>query len=249
LIQHAPGLIARVTVNDIPFYRRTVDFHMAPSGPFNHMIVPGENVVTVELDEVPGAIPHNIVRGFEFRIMREEDDHVIFQAKYPDFLQEYPDDKQKLPIAHTRFFEPNFENPKPIWMDAPVDSFPSSGTQEQHDAVRQLYDSFTRADVDGFLAASELKLVEHRRFYGVIPELAPTAAKQRYGEMLQQPWDVDPYDPKELVFERRADGRAAYVTRKDGTHALQARHKTDPTQLWRANLLLTRAEGRWRIFW
>ena len=259
-ILHAPGVVARVTVNDIPFYRRAVDFSMSPAGPFNHMIVPGENIVVIELAEAAGPIAATATRTFDFRVMREADDRVIYRMKWPDVASEprpegleppirYLDKERELPIVHTGRFEPDFENPRPLWLDAPPGAFPAEGTQDQHDAVLELHDAFRRRDVDGFLAASELKLAEHRRFYGVIPELAPDAAKARYSEMLREPWDLDPYDPKQLVFERRADGRAAYVTRKDGTPALQARHQTDPSQAWGANLLLTRAEGRWRIFW
>ncbi|MBL9022652.1 MAG: hypothetical protein JNL21_10660 [Myxococcales bacterium] len=259
-ILHSPGVVARVTVNDIPFYRRAVDFAMSPAGPFNHMIVPGDNVVVLELTPAPGPVPPTVTQTFDFRIMRESDDRVVFRAKWPD-LVDYPkpekgdpptrylDQDKRLPAVYTGRFEPDFENPRPIWLDAPTGAFPAEGTREQHDAVLELYEAFRRRDVDGFLAASELKLAEHRRFYGAIPELAPDVAKARYGEMLREPWNLDPYDPSQLVFERRAEGRAAYVTRKDGTPALQARHQTDPSQAWRANLLLTRAEGRWRIFW
>jgi len=244
-----PGVVARISVNDIPFYRRVVDHHASPSGPFNHMIVPGENVVTLELAEVPGVVPANVVSVFEFRVQREADDRYLFRAKWPELAKEYPEEQRQLPIVHVRTFEPEFETPMPIWIDAPRDFFPSDGTPEQHDTVRELHEAYRRGDADAFLGATQLKLAEHAKFYGQTPELAPAAAKQRYAELLREPWDLDPYEPEALVFEQHADNRVAYVTRRDGGPALNATHKTDPTQAWRPNLLLTRVSGRWRIFW
>jgi hypothetical protein len=94
-----------------------------------------------------------------------------------------------------------------------------------------------------------VKTAEHRKFYGLVPEMTEEYARGHCTQMLRQPWEVDPYDPKELVFERHQQGRVAYVTRKNGDYALQARHKTNPNMAWKANPYLTRTEGRWRVFW
>jgi hypothetical protein len=247
-ILHAPGIYARVLVNDIPFYRRIVDCNMAPAGPFNHLIVPGENVVRIELAEA-GENDPTIIRTFEMTVLRQVDGAVRFREKWPDFAKEYPEEERKLPIVHERKLQSDCETPLPVWWDSPHERFPSEGTRDLHDAVRALHDAYARADVDEFLYLVELKFAEHKKYYGAVPDLAPEAAKERYGALLREPWDLDPYDPKEIVFEHRAGGRVAYATRRDGSHALRARHKTDPSQSWTANLLLTRRDGRWRIFW
>lgn len=248
IVKHAPGIYARVAVNDIPFYRRAVDCNLAPAGPFNHLIVPGDNVVTMELFEVGEPTP-TIIRSFSMEILREKDDVACFREKWPDFGKEYPEEERKLPIVHTRGFKSEGEVPKPIWWEAPRESFGAGGTSEQLDVVREVHEAYGKADVDAFLAAYELKFAEHRRYYGVVPELTPAMARPKYAGLLAMPWDLEPLDPEQLVFERRAEGRVAYVTRKDGTAALQARHKTDPSHTWEADLLMTRVDGRWRIFW
>ncbi len=254
-IMQSPAVAATISVNDVPFYRRVVDHNAAPAGPFNHMLVQGPNVVSISLIDVPGVLPANVVGGFDLRIMRQEDDRVLFRAKWPDFAAEYPEEQRKLPITHTRTFTPDFESPDPIWWDAPRGYFPPEGTPEQHDAVRELHEAYRKGDADAFLGATDLKMQLHRRYYGPVPQVEPAAARARVTSQLREPWDVKPLDLKELVFEHHADGRVAYVTRKDGSAALQATHKTDPTQAWTANLYLTRplkqtgGHEPWRIYW
>lgn len=254
-ILHSPGIAASISVNDVPFYRRLVDHNMAPAGPFNHMLVPGRNSVTLLLSEVPDVLPSNVIAGFDFRIMREEDDRVLFRMRWPDFAAEYPEAERSLPIVHTRSFDPDVDSPEPIWADAPKTDFPPEGTPEQRDAVRELHDAYRRADADAFLSITDLKMQLHRRYYGPVPQVLPAAARARVESQLREPWDVAPLNFDELVFERRAQGRVAYVTRKDGSAALQAAHKTDPTQAWTANLYLTRpakqngGHDAWRIYW
>lgn len=254
-IMQSPAIAARISVNDVPFYRRAVDHNAAPAGPFNHFLIPGENVVTMELTEVPGVLPANVIAGFDFKILREADDRVLFHQRWPDFAAQYPEDQRKLPIVHTRSFAPDVDSPKPVWWDAPLGHFPLEGTPEQHEAVRMLHDAYARGDADGFLAATDLKMQLHQRYYGPIPETSPPAARARVESQLREPWDVRPLNVKELAFERHAGGRVAYVTRRDGGPALQALHKTDPTQAWMANLYLTRPAlpngepGPWQIYW
>jgi hypothetical protein len=254
-IKHPPGIVANVTVNDVPFYRRVVDHNAAPAGPFNHMLVPGKNLIEVSLAEVPGATPAHVERGFAFQVRREDDDVVLFDATWPAFAAEYPEEQRKLPIVHARHFEPPFEARAPIWGDAATDYFPPEGTPELHAPVKELHAAYARADVDAFMGSTALKMDLHRRYYGAMPETDAAAARAHIAGQLAEPWDVRPLELAELVFERRCGGRVAYVTRRDGGHALLATHKADPGQAWTANLYLTRPakpggghEG-WRIFW
>jgi hypothetical protein len=242
-------------VNDVPFYRRVVDHNAAPAGPFNHFLVPGTNVVTIALSEVEGVLPAHVIAGFDMKIQRQEDDKILFHQRWPDFGAEYPEEKRKLPIVHTRSFTPEIQSPAPIWEDAPRGWFPPEGTPEQRDAVLDLHTAYARGDADGFLSATGLKMDLHRKYYGPVPEVSPAAARARVTSQLSEPWDVAPVNFDELVFEHHADGRVAYVTRKDGGPALFAQHKADPTQAWTANLYLTRprrpdgSHEPWRIYW
>ena len=221
-IKHSPGIVADVLINDVPFYRRVVDHNSSPAGPVNHLLLKGKNTVTVRLAE-PNADPFR-VRPFELCILRESDDKVLFRTRWPDF-------------------------PAPIWADAPLQSFPSEGTRELHEAVLELHTAYRMQDIDAFLKAMELKTSEFAKFYGQQPFLSPDVARETYGESLRQPWNLAPYDPTKVVFERRANGRAAYARGHEGGPALMALHKTDPAQTWEASLLLARVGDRWRIIW
>jgi hypothetical protein len=135
-----------------------------------------------------------------------------------------------------------------VWLDSPVTDFPVEGTPSQRAAVTELHDAYRRQDIDDFLRVVSLKTDELQRYYGPMPEFQPANARANYGAMLAEPWDLDPLDWNEIVFERRGGGRTAYVTRKDGRPALFARHKADPMKTWQANLHLCLVGDRWRIF-
>ncbi len=246
-IRHAPNLVATVLVNDVPFYRRVYDSHEAPAGPANHLLLEGENEVTIHIDSIEPD-PY-MIRSFELEFLRESDKSAVFRARFPDYLKQYPEEERKTPFTHKQKFLYSEPSPKPLWLDAPRESFPSEGNREQHEAVAELHRAYGSADIDAFLSAMELKTAEFTKFYGSLPELAPEAARASYGQVLREPWDLVPLDPNELLFSRHCDGRVAYVTRRDGRPALFAQHKQDPGRTWNANLLLTRATGRWRIFW
>jgi hypothetical protein len=246
-IKHPPGVVADVQVNDVPFYRRYSELHQAPAGPVNHLLLEGENTVTIRLAE---AHPDPMrISSFEVSFLRESDKKVLFRRRWPDFAELHPEEERQLPVVHHAVFRFDEPTPRALWADAPVESFPLEGTAELHDALRALHDAYARADVDAFLSAMEHKTADFVKFYGPLPELEPQVARGTYGERLRQPWELDPYDPTKIVFERRAGGRAAYATSKEGGPALFAKHKLDPAETWEASPLLARVDGRWRIIW
>ena len=246
-IQHPPGVVARVLVNDVPFYQDLVDYYASPSGRFNHLLLQGENTITFAIDEV-SPDPY-VIRRFTLKLVNHETEQVLFTENYPGLFEQYPKEERKLPFVHHAKFLFDEETPKPVWLDAPKESFGPEGTPDQHKAVFELWDAYNRQDIDDFLKAMELKTAEFQKFYGLMPELSADAARAEYGAALKEPWDLEPFDPKQLLFERRCDGRVVHVLRNDGGFALRARHKTDPVRSWNARLLMTRVEGRWRIFW
>jgi hypothetical protein len=248
LVKHAPGLYARVLLNDVPLYRRTVDVHLTPSGPCRHLVVPGENSVRIELGAYGSTTPPPGAT-FEFQVLRGPEEAVCFAERWPDYTSRYPEDERRLPMAHTRSFHCDDAGPIPVWRDAPRGGHTAHDKAEQVRLVQEVRQAFVRKDVDAFLGAYSLKLEEHRAFYGAVPELAPAVARERYAGLLALPWVVEPIEPEQLSLQSHADGRVALVTRMDGTAVLSARLPDDPTQEWEADLLLTRNEGRWRIYW
>jgi len=249
IVRQMPGLALRLALNDVPFYRRAVSYNVASNGPVNHALIRGENTVLMEFfQDAVNPLSPNARIMLDFVVLREEDDVIVHETKWPALLDLHKPEDRKLPLVHRTHFTIDTEIPKPLWADNPPEFFPPEGTDEQHEAVFQLHDAYRRQDVGAFLAATELKLADHKRYYGPTPGLDPISAERDYGAKLREPWDVAPYKPEELVFERWQEGRVAYVTRKDGGYALQATHRTDPKQAWNANLYLTREAGKWRIF-
>jgi hypothetical protein len=246
-IIHPPGVIAEIWVNDVLFYRRASTTYQAPRGPFNHLMLEGENQVVLRIAERE-SIPFRI-STFDFAVQRDTDDAKIFHRRWPELAELHPEEERKLPIQHEASFVFAESTPKPIWADAPVQHFPIEGTEAQHEALRELHDAFARADTDAFLDSLELKNAEFIKFYGPMPELERSTAKRSYDATFAEGWELDPFDPKEIVFERCAGGRAAYASRRDGRPALFARSKANPGDTWEANLLLSKVDGRWRVIW
>ncbi len=249
ILRQMPGLTLRMALNDVPFYRRTVTFNSAANGPIRHFLVPGENTLQMELfaSEVNPKAPNARV-VLDFVIAREEDDVVVHTTRYPELLERHEPEDRKLPLLHRGTFEPPGEQLPPIWEKSPREVFPPEGTADQRAAVIELHEAYAQGDVGKFLEATRIKLEDYHRYYPDNGAVAPAMLAQKVASQLRQPWDVAPLDPNDLVFERWADGRVAYVTRRDGGHALCAKHREDPQQEWLANLYLTRVDGRWRIF-
>jgi len=246
LIKHPPGFVANISVNDVTFYRRYSDYHQAPNGPFNHWMVEGVNVVHLVLvQETPKP---GMDFKFSMEILRFEDDAPIFQMNFPQLLALHPPEEQALPVTHQTIFRFDEISPRPIWMDAPEADFPPEGNAEQRAVVAALHDAKSRGDLDDFIKLTEIKRTALERFYGPNPEETEAALRATYAPILSEPWEVDPLDFNQLMFERRAGGRVAYVTRKDGGPALFAKHKTDPERTWEPTLYLTQVNGKWRIF-
>lgn len=246
LVKHPPGFVLSISVNDIPFYRRVSMFHQAPNGPFNHLMLEGENRVTMLLAELTPE-PFR-THTCSMSILRQSDDAPLFHAEYPALLEQYPPEERTLPITHKAMFRFDEPSPRPLWLDSPVTDFPIEGTPSQRAAVAELHDAYRRQDIEDFLRAVSTKTDELQRFYGPMPEFQPANARANYGALLSEPWDLDPLDWNDMIFERRGGGRTAYVTRKDGRPALFAKHKTDPQKAWAANLHLCMVGDRWRIF-
>jgi len=246
VVKHPPGFWLHISINDLPFYRRFSDCHQAPSGPINHWLVQGENKVVMTLVKPESSGQREFTAAFE--ILRFSDDRPLFILKYPDFTETLPAVEQPLPLVYHANFHYDEDAPRPVWQDAPKSDFTPAGTPELRQAVFDLYDAFRRKDVDAFVRAAEVKTTELQRFYGPMPGLTPNAMHAEQAANFAEPWDLAPLDFNDIVFERRGNGRTAYVWRKDGGPALFAKHQTDPERTWEANLHLTQVNGAWRIF-
>lgn len=253
-LRHTPGLFCRFLLNDIQMYAREVDYNACPRTPVTHVLAPGENRISLFVERGLDPVQANALPMFEALVLRDDggsvDEEVVHhQVSFPEIYDAYPAEERRLPFHHAETFIMPDAQLEPAWWRNVPEAFPPEGTPDQQYAVKRLHEAFAAKDLDGFLDATRAKLDLHRRSYGEKAETTPTASRAKVNAMLSQPWDVRPLEMQDLVFARRGDGRVAQVTHKDGSPALFARHRGDPSQSWAANLWLARVDGVWSVIW
>lgn len=255
-LYHAPGTLVRVWLNDLPMYDRAPDKMTTGNFPATPWFQPGENEIVIEVEPAapaPGA--RNIPSSFELLLFGEgpEDSRGVpaklplYQQKYPAFLAQLPVEEQKLPARIRGTFTPEGAIPAPIWADATPGPLPPLGTPELWRVMREMHRAFAHKDVDAMLAATTLKLEDQRRYHGDHPRLQLHELRRENHEMLQEPWDLAPFEQDRLRFRACAGGRVAYATRDDGGPALEARHPSGQ-HAWKFKPLLLRRGADWQIF-
>ncbi len=269
-LHQGTGVSVRVLLNDIPFYSGKGDENVTVTAPANHLFVPGENVLVIEV--LPGIKPSfaPYVSGpVRFSVFVDDDSRTrIHHAAWPEEWEEAEAKRKKaaaallpegeldltppidppLPYLHVSRFHVDDKNARPIYLDAPKSDFGPEGLPEQHEAVRRVFKAFQSGDADAFLGEHALKLEERQRAY---PDNgAFSIAHQRTGIAghFSKPWRVRPTEMKELVFDKRADGRVAHVTRLTDGHTLEAVSEDPEDPYFATDLFLTQQGGVWRVF-
>jgi len=252
-IRHCHGTHLRVLVNDVPMYDRAVKDFCTPTFPATPWFVSGENRIEVEVAASPlnpdmaKVPPHFWLLLFHQGEDLDHDETTLYSLEYPQFMEKLPEDERKLPCRWKDTFTPEGGIPKPIWADSVPEPIPEKGTPELLKAVFDLYSAFSRKDIDALAAAGSLKLVDQQRYFGPQPGLVESEVKKEHVEMLQQPWELAPFDPDKLRFRSCADGRVAYATSAEGGPAIYAKHKHSASQ-FAVKPLLVRQGADWRIF-
>lgn len=250
-LHHGTGVALRVLVNDILLYRHSGRDNWTFSGPANHLFVPGENTLLVELfPTIPPAHAPKLRGPVEMRVMRDDDtDPVIAEYRFDwwDASQEPP-----LPKAGGALFRPEGDIPEPVWLKAPRARFGPEGTPELREAARKVHEAFARRDVDAYFEAHATRLREWQRAYPESRAYDPELQRSSLAASLRQDWEMAPFDPDALLFESQADGRVAFVTRADGGKALQATSAAPGVagsrKTMEADLYFTQVDGVWRVF-
>jgi len=241
-LSHGPDTVVRLLLNDIPFYRvpHQRDRGITETCPVDHWLVPGLNTFDIELAfaEERYFITFSIEESYD----RE---HPIFRYEWPRVYRTLPIVRQ-FPFVHGSSFTVPDLTFRSVHLDAPCSAFPLSGNEAQQRAVMRLYDTLLRADADAFMDAMALKTAELNRAYDGHPLVNPDKVRGQFRERFSRGLTVKPVSVDELVFESRADGRVAYVTRKDGGQPIDVE---TPTGEWMAHdLWLTFHNGDWRVF-
>lgn len=263
-LHQGTGVAVRALLNDLPFYRGNGAELVAITAPANHLLLPGENVLTLELAPPPKAVaaalakeqptPGAVAGGVRFALMiDDEDDTVVHRASWPEPIARdgAPAPPRSLPATLTTRFKVEGGVGRPVYLDAPRARFERKGTPEQRDAVREIFRALEKGDVAAFLRTSELKLAERERANPGSPEHAVAQQREKIQKRFAKKWQLRSMDTKslrDLVFESRAEGRVAYVTRADGGPAVEAVSASDPGNTLAMDIFLTRVGGTWKVF-
>jgi len=248
-MHHGTGVAVRTLLNDLPMYAGPGQQNITVSGWANHLLLPGENHLRVEIYPAPRPADATTIEGpvqFTLRL-DEEEGTIVHRVTWPDCWEGLPVDQQILPFVLSSRFVVDERLGRPAYWDAPPTQFPLEGTPEQHLAVQEIYRAFRQRDVEAFFDANALKLAERQRAYGG-SDFDSSAQKKKLAGYFGRAWALRSSDLGDLTFESRAGGRVAFVTRKDGGRAVEAVAVDDPSETFAADLFLTRHDGRWRVF-
>jgi hypothetical protein len=250
-LTHGPLVTVRATLNDLPFYRGRGAESAALTGPANHLLLPGDNALTLEVSAPPGgasSAPPQL--SFALRI-DDEADTLVHAVSAADLWSELPPEQRKLPWKHVSRFHADTRLGRPACADSPRARFNRDGTPEQKEAVREIYRAFESGDAQAFLRAIKLELEDRQRAYAGVPELSAARRREKIAARFAKKWKIRQIvlrNLKELSFESRLEGRVAFVTRRDGGAAIEAVAVGDASNRVEMDLLLMRKGSSWRVF-
>jgi len=238
-IAHGNDTRIRVLMNDIPFYRRgPTEYTVTHTDGANHLVVPGDNVVSLELYEAPDNF-HVIVEV----TIDNDHEHPVVRIDWPTVLAGAP---PVLPFVISVPFRTTGLSYQPAYLRAPRSSFGREGTHELRQAVTDFHGAMARNDADAFVRLVELKSAEFLAAYEGHSSFSLGDARRGVQEYFAENALARPLDLDEIVFEPRAEGRVAYVTRVDWGPAVEA--TTSQGRRFATDLWLTRHEGAWKIY-
>lgn len=250
----APGVLMRAYVNDLPVFQ---GLHRGPDtrqGGANHLVVPGENTLALEVLRAPrprstGAPPGEPIRFVIFTaadpVNAPKQVTILHEVRFSEIIAKTPEAEHS-PYYYFGRFDLGVPVNAPVYLSCPMSPVDCEGTRELHNAMAELHASIASGDVNRFLELCELRF-EERAF-----------AYQGFGENIGAQKDVAtrffastpvarPLDPRGLHFEPRAFGRVACVSRTDDGSAIEARTKSDGAAVLRVNPWFARKDGVWRI--
>ncbi len=252
---HGPLLTVRATLGDLPFYRGRGGERASLTGPANHLLSPGDNVLTLDLEAPSSAAAAALAAApphltFTLRVDDEADTRV-HAVSAAEIWAELRPEQRKLPWKHVSCFHADTRLVRPVCAESPRARFTRDGTPEQKEAVREIYRAFESGDAQAFLRAIKLELEEKQRAYPDVAELSVTRRREKIAARFAKKWRIRPIDLRslrELSFESRLEGRVAFVTRRDGGPAIEAVAAGDASNRVEMDLLLMRKGSAWRVF-
>lgn len=227
-LRQGPATIARASFNDLPFFREGSLAYRTTADNADHLLVPGENTMTLEIWDGPPSPDAPTIKGpVELSVLRCEGEELIEVIAWPAFAITAGQDPMALEMPFTwtvKFTLPD-DHPRSAYDANPGEDVPPEGTPELHAALAKLHDALARQDARAFVDSFRVKLDDFGRFYGNPQEASESVLVRAYEARFAKKFDVAPLEPSELVFESRSKRRAVYVRRKDGRPVLSARRE------------------------
>jgi hypothetical protein len=264
----AKGTWARVYLNDLPLYKSPYMGPDSRSGPANYLLMPGENRISVELNQIEDH-PQERVGAIDFRkdaikvqIYTVDNPEapegtklartILLDVEFPQIFDDTAEEHRHYPFHYERSFDLDVpELHTPLFATAPEMEFGCEGDSELVGVVQGIYALLEKGDYDGFINALELKFrCDEQALSGVSG--APTAAEKirvmREELIAYDPKPSEPLDVAMLHFHPRRNGSVAHVTRFDDQYVLEVACQKDPKRRIRTDLLMIQHQGRWRVF-
>jgi len=245
MISQGPRAMVRAYLNDVPFYRFYGPDPVTRTGPAIHLLVPGENTFTIEIDRAD--VLNQVF--FELSINWDHDSPVLY-FEWPKQAEHLPRDA-RTPFRFEARFTPEGNLFQPVWLSAPLVDVPCEGTPELKDALRRLHAAIENRDVDAYCSEFSLKAREQERAYPDWPGSSAADMREGMREFFQMDLSLQPLELDDVHFELRGGGRLAHARRTGGGFVIdcltldrtaddeQGRLSLDPT--------FVRYEGRWQL--
>lgn len=251
----APGMRARVAINDVPLFPAAVVGQWSKQLPINHRLVEGENRVTVALEETGSAlirasVDEREVERFSFVIFKprsdiEGDYEYLAQCRVDPAWQGVDEPWRRYPFSTAKSFVPGVVVRPPTWVSSEAVTAPCEGTNEQRDLVREYYDATVQPDRDRLLTLSEPFFDDYAQSYPGESYFSRATLIREMDEMIAEAPVYEPLEPTELHYEARAGGRVVHVSRLDGRSVLRATGSDGGA--FNTDLLLTKTAKGWRV--
>ncbi len=247
------GAWARVFLNDLPLHSQNAPGVDSHSSSINHMLLNGENTLTVEVLAKPEHNEPGIVSVHFYTVIDPTTKPLtistLHRFSYPEALDSAPKKlDRRVPFFHESTFNFDTGGFNPIWVSAPSEDVDCRGTPELRDAVTELHESIEKLDVDRFIDLCELRLSEYERAHPLVTSAQADKRRDALRELFSYKPRLPPLDMSALHFASRANGRVVHVSREGGGHVLYAPAELDPRRRLKADLLYTRHLGAWRIW-
>ncbi|HHH10751.1 MAG TPA: hypothetical protein ENK23_01570 [Sorangium sp.] len=260
------GALGRVFINDLPFFQGYEKDGFSVNSGINHLLVPGDNEVAIELlrapsprggrleftpDPDPKMAGIDVNQSVEVTVFRERapntgDIEILCQMMFPDIWKDIDEKVRRLPYRHVMTFNPQVSVPELAFLSATPEVIPCEGTRELQTAVRELHQTFVDKDKQRAAAVMKLQMSEYARANGNDHGSSLSEQLSALDTLFAEPLVVAPLQPEQLHFIGRAGGKVVHVERTNGEPVIDVKtigkpqgHASDP--------VFTRLDGRWQL--